>query len=90
VKPLLGSGLENRFWGEVSVAISKVKRDFANMLAEEMLKKYEHRITRDSDGGPVGHTFDEIYDLDTLNPRKKFLDVYDGVKKELEDLGLEF
>jgi methylamine--corrinoid protein Co-methyltransferase len=90
VKPLLGSGLENRFWGEVGVAMSKVKRDFANTLADEMLKKYEHRITRDSDGGPVGYTFDEIYDLNTLNPRKRFLDVYDGVKKELEDLGLEF
>ena len=90
VKPLLGSGLENRFWGEVGVAMSKVKRDFANMLADEMLRKYEHKITRESDGGPVGHTFDEIYDLDTLNPRKKFLDVYDEVKRELEDLGLEF
>jgi len=28
--------------------------------------------------------------LKTLQPRKRFLDVYEGVKKELEDLGLEF
>ncbi|MQY82363.1 monomethylamine:corrinoid methyltransferase [archaeon] len=88
--PLLGSGLENRFWAEVGHAMSKVKRDFANSLAEEMLQKYEHRITRESDGGPLGHTLDEIYDLKTLQPRKRFLDVYEGVKKELEDLGLEF
>jgi methylamine--corrinoid protein Co-methyltransferase len=90
VKPLLGSGLENRFWGEVGVAMSKMKRGFANMLADEMLKKYEYKITRESDGGPMGHTFDEIYDLKTLTPRKRFLEVYSGVKKELEDLGLEF
>jgi hypothetical protein len=90
VKPLLGSGLENRFWGEVGVAMSKVSRDLAGHIAEEMLQKYEHRITRDSDGGPVGHTFDEIYDLDTLQPRQRFLDVYDKVRKDLEDLGLEF
>ena len=90
VVPLLGSGLENRFWGEVGHAMSRVKRDFANHLAEEMLQKYEHRITRESDGGPLGHTLDEIYDLKTLQPRKRFLDVYEGVKKELEDLGLEF
>ncbi|MCW4048872.1 MAG: monomethylamine:corrinoid methyltransferase [Candidatus Bathyarchaeota archaeon] len=89
VRPLLGSGLENRFWGEVGHAMAGVKRDFANMLAEEMVSKYEHRITRDSDGGPPGHTFDEIYDLKTLQPRKKFLQVYENVKKDLRDLGLD-
>ncbi len=90
VKPLLGSGLENRFWGEVGHALSKVKRDFANSLAEEMLSRYEHRIKKDSDGGPMGYTFDEIYDQKTLKPRKNFLEVYNGVKTELENLGLEF
>ena len=90
VVPLLGSGLENRFWGEVGHAMAGVKRDFANDLAEEMLSRCEGKVTRDSDGGPLGHTFDEIYDLRTLTPRKKFLDVYDGMKRELEDLGLEF
>jgi len=90
VKPLLGSGLENRFWGEVGHAMSRVKRDFANHLAEEMLSRYEHRVTRDSDGGPEGHTFDEIYDLATLKPRKQFQEMYDGMKRELEDMGLEF
>ena len=90
VKPLLGSGLENRFWGEAGYAMSRVKRDFANHLAGEMLSRYEHRVTRDSDGGPVGHTFDEIYDLATLKPRKQFQELYDGFKRELEDMGLEF
>jgi len=89
VVPLLGSGLENRFWGEVGHAMAGVKRDFANHLANEMLSRYEERITMDSDGGPLGHTFDEIYDMKTLTPRKQFLDVYDGVKRELEDIGLE-
>jgi methylamine--corrinoid protein Co-methyltransferase len=90
VKPLLGSGLENRFWGEVGHAMAGVKRDFANSLAKEMLARYENKITRDSDGGPVGHTFDEIYDLNTLVPKKEFIEVYEKVKKDLEDLGLEF
>jgi len=90
VVPLLGSGLENRFWGEIGQALAGVKCDFANSLADEMLSKYENKITRDSDGGPLGHTFDEIYDLNTLSPRKKHLKMYENVKKELEDLGLEF
>jgi len=90
VRPLLGSGLENRFWGEVGHAMAGVKRDFANSLAKEMLARYENKITKDSDGGPLGYTFDEIYDLNTLTPRKNFLEVYEKVKKELGDLGLEF
>jgi methylamine--corrinoid protein Co-methyltransferase len=89
VKPLLGSALENRFWGELCHAMAGVRRDFANSLAEEMLSRYEHRITKESDGGPMGHTFKEIYDLNTLTPRRKYLEVYEKVKKELEDLGLD-
>jgi hypothetical protein len=89
VKPLLGSGLENRFWGEIGIAMSRVSRDLAGHIAEKMLQKYEHRITRDSNGGPVGYTFDEIYDMKTLQPKQRFLDVYDKVKKDLENLGLE-
>ena len=81
--------LENRFWGELGHAMAGVKRDFANHIAEEMLIKYEHRITRDSDGGPPGHTFDEIYDLKTLQPRKRFLAVYEEAKSDLRDLGLD-
>ena len=90
VKPLLGSGLENRFWGEVGCAMAKANRDLAGHIAEEMLQKYEHRITRECDGGPVGYTFNEIYDMDTLQPRQRFLDIYDNVKNDLIDLGLEF
>jgi len=88
--PLLGSGLESRFWGELCHAMARVKRDFANDLADEMLSRYEHRITKESDGGPIGHTFKEIYDLKTLTPRRKFLRVYKKAKWDLEDRSLEF
>ena len=90
VRPLLGSGLENRFWGELAYALAGVKRDHANAIAKTMLSKYEHKITKESDGGPQGYTFDEIYDLKTLTPKPQFLQVYESVKKELEDLGINF
>ena len=90
VRPLLGSGLENRFWGELAYALAGVKRDLAGTIANEMLKQYEAKITRESDGGPAGHTFDEIYDLKTLTPRKQYTDMYIKMKKDLEDLGLNF
>jgi methylamine--corrinoid protein Co-methyltransferase len=90
VRPLLGSGLENRFWSEVGYAMAGIKRDHARAIADSLLPRYEGKITRVSDGGPPGYTFDEIYDLATLKPRKQFLELYERVKKELVDLGLEF
>ncbi|MEM3421223.1 MAG: monomethylamine:corrinoid methyltransferase [Candidatus Hadarchaeum sp.] len=88
VKHLLGSGLENRWLAEVSYAAAGLKPDDANEIVNELLKKYEDRITKE--GGPWGHTFDEIYDVKTVTPRKEFLELYDKVKKEMEDLGLKF
>lgn len=88
VKPMLGSALENRFHAEVGHAAAGMKRDDANEMVKQIVQKYEGDVTKD--GGPWGHTFDEMYDLKTLTPRKEFLDLYDKVKRELEDLGLEF
>ena len=88
VKPMLGSALENRFHAELGHAAAGMKRDDANELVKKIVVKYEEKVT--GDGGPWGHTFDEMYDLKTLTPRKKFLELYDKMRKELEDLGLEF
>jgi methylamine--corrinoid protein Co-methyltransferase len=88
VKRLLGSGLENRFVGEVSYSAASLKRPDANEIVKKLLAKYEDKITKD--GGPWGYTFDEIYDLRTLTPRKEHVETYNRVKKELEDIGLEF
>jgi len=88
VKPMLGSALENRFHAELGHAAAGMKRDDANELVKKIVVKYKEKVTRD--GGPWGHTFDEMYDLKTLTPRKKFLELYDKMRKELEDLGLEF
>ena len=90
VRPLLGSGLENLFWGELAYALAGIKRDLASTIADEMLSRYEGKITRESDGGPPGYTFDEIYDLKTLTPRKQFTDMQNKMKRELEDRGISF
>jgi methylamine--corrinoid protein Co-methyltransferase len=88
VRPMLGSALENRFHAELGHAAVGIKRDDANELVRQIVGKYEKNVTKD--GGPWGHTFGEIYDLKTLTPRKEFLGISERVKKELEDLGLEF
>jgi len=88
VKPMLGSALENRFHAEVGYAAAGLNREDANELVKQIVGKYEKEITKD--GGPWGYTFGEIYNLKTLTPKKRFLELYDKAKKELENLGLEF
>ena len=36
-----------------------------------------------------GKRFDEVYDLETLEPTQDWQDVYDSVSEELSDLGLQ-
>jgi methylamine--corrinoid protein Co-methyltransferase len=88
VRPMLGSALENKFHAEVGYAATGIKRADANEMVKQIVQKYENYITKD--GGPWGHTFNEIYDLKTLTPRQKFLEIYEKMKKELEDIGIDF
>lgn len=88
VRPMLGSALENRFHAELGHSATGIKRGDANELVKQIVEKYRDRITKD--GGPWGHTFNEIYDLDTLEPRPKYVELYSKVKNELIDMGIDF
>ena len=88
VKPMLGSALENKFHAELGHAATGIKRDDANELVKTIVQKYEKKVTKD--GGPWGYTFDEMYDLKTLTPRQRFIELYDKMKNEMKDLSLEF
>jgi hypothetical protein len=39
---------------------------------------------------PIGMTYNECYDAKTGKPREDYLRLYFRIRKELEDLGLEF
>jgi methylamine--corrinoid protein Co-methyltransferase len=39
---------------------------------------------------PAGKTFQECYDVKTITPTEEYMQVYDGARKKLEDLGLVF
>ncbi len=88
VKPMLGSALENKFHAELGYAAAGIKRDEANELVRQIVSKYERDVTRD--GGPWGYTFGEIYNTRTLTPRQEFQELYEKMKNEMENLGLEF
>jgi methylamine--corrinoid protein Co-methyltransferase len=82
------SGLESRFMGEVghAVARSGLKREDANTMAKKIIAKYKTHLT----DAPRGKRFQECYQLPETVPTKEWREIYNSVKKELSDLGLEF
>ncbi len=85
VKPTQGSGLEPKFQGEVAKASAGLKREDANEIVNVLLKRYEDKFA----SAPQGKSFEELYDLTTLTPKKDYIETYLKVKKELEELGLK-
>jgi len=82
------TGMEARFRGEVAYAATGIKREDANEIVKEIVAKYEEVI--ESRKPPYGKSFAECYDTKTITPSKEYLDIYEKVRRELEDLGLEF
>jgi methylamine---corrinoid protein Co-methyltransferase len=82
------SGLEARLMAEVALASHRMKMSLeeANEWVLKLLPKYEHVFTQD---GNPGQPFDEVYDLQTIQPKEFWLKMYDEVKTELKEMGLK-
>ena len=78
--------VEPRFAAEVAYAVLGMKREDADELVKTIVKKYVDRIPNP----PMGRRYQECCDIKTGKPGKECLEVYEKVKKELSDLGLEF
>jgi methylamine--corrinoid protein Co-methyltransferase len=78
--------MEPRFAAEVAHAIVGMKRSDANEIVKKLLPKYTNKIANP----PLGFKYQECYDTSTGKPSQRCLEIYSKVKKELEDLGLEF
>lgn len=80
-----GSGLENKFFAEVLKSSAKhLKLSDANEIVKSLLPKYENKLKTP----PKGKPFYECTNLKTLQPTREWLDIYEKVWRELEDLGL--
>ena len=83
-----GGPLDTTFLRDVAQAATKLSRAEANDIVKTLLAKYEDRvIAKDPE---KGKTFRELNDLDTLQPTAEFVALYEHMKAELEDLGLDF
>ena len=83
-----GGPLDTRFLRDVAYAATKLNKKKANEIVKAILAKYEDKII--AKDPPIGKKFQECNDLNTLKPTEEYLALYYKVKKELEDLGLEF
>jgi methylamine--corrinoid protein Co-methyltransferase len=83
------SGLEARLMAEVALATHKMKmsRKDANALVLQILPKYEHVF--ELENGNPGKSFDEVYDMQRVEPLDFWLKMYEEVKTELKDMGLQ-
>ncbi|MEM4001660.1 MAG: monomethylamine:corrinoid methyltransferase [Saccharolobus sp.] len=82
------SPLEARMASEVAYAVtkSKIKRNDANIILKEILKKYEKLIPN----APAGKKIQECYDIKRLKPSNEYIEIYKRVKKDLMDMGIDF
>jgi len=78
------TGLEARFIAEVSRAALGLKRQDASALAAELLTRYQATLSSPNRGRP----FPEVYDVETVQPRQEWLDMYYDVKEDLARIGL--
>ncbi len=78
------SGLEARFNGQVAHAAAQLNREQADELVQRSLACYEDL----QDKKPVGKAFQEVYDVNTLQPTKEWLNLYEEVVEEVIGWGL--
>jgi hypothetical protein len=82
------SGLEARLMAEVGLAVFRMKMTLkeANDWALKLLPRYEHIFTQ-ADGNP-GLPFDQVYDVQKIQPLDFWQKMYAEVKTELKSEGL--
>lgn len=85
-----GTGLEVRLMGEVGKAVARQKmtRAQANEIVLKLLEKYEHVFKMEDKN--VGKRFDESYNMETIEPVPEWQAMYEEVKAELAEMGVQF
>lgn len=86
--PSHASGMEPRIHAEVGhvTARAGLTRKDASKAVNALLELYE----KDIKSAPMGKSFRECYDIDTIKPKGEYLKLWDSGKKKLADLGLDF
>lgn len=76
--------LECRFTAEISHKASAIEPQKMNEIVKELLPLYEATL-KDPD---VGRSFQEAYDVQTLQPVPEWEEIYRRVKREVREMGI--
>lgn len=80
------TGLEARMIAEVSRQATQWTRAQASAVIPEIMKRYIGTLKEPN----RGYAFPDVYNVDTLEPKVEWLDLYYQVKEDLASLGLNF
>ena len=86
VTPNYCTPMECQLMGEVAYATTKITREKAAELVEQLVQKYEDALTTKE--FPKGKTFQELYDMETVEPLPELIEWHDRAWEILEDMGL--
>ena len=78
------SPLENRFMAQVAHASEQLSREEANPIVKELMVKYQSGQKEMK----IGKPFEEVYDLDALEPTAEWFALYEQAISELIEMGV--
>lgn len=82
--PRHGSGLDARICAEITRTMPGLTREHANELAAQLVPLYQAELKK----RPVGKPFEEVYDIENVEPTPEWQSTYDEVKDELIKMGM--
>lgn len=82
--PRHASGLDSKICGEVTRAVRGMSRAEADEIVKQIIPLYVDELDKE----PFGKPFEEVYDIDNVEPTPEWQGMYDEVRQELIDLGL--
>lgn len=82
--PRHASGLDSKICAEVTHSVSGMTRAEVDEIVKQIIPLYIDEL----DKKPIGKPFEEVYDIDNVEPTPEWQDMYDEVRQELVDFGL--
>ncbi len=82
--PRHGSGLDPRICAEIARTMPGVSRRQANELVGRLLKLYQPELRNK----PIGKPFEEVYDIEKVEPTAEWQGLYDEVREDLIAMGI--
>lgn len=80
------TGMEARIAGDVCRASARLKLAEANEVVKGLLGRYEEPLRMKKT--PPGKRFEECYDLEKVSPSQEYVRLWETVKRELRNLGM--